>query len=44
MKLVMTIRRSEKLGAWIAKNPIIILAAAAILTVMALHYAQNISM
>jgi hydrophobe/amphiphile efflux-3 (HAE3) family protein len=40
----MTISRTEKLGAWIAKNHIIILAAAAILTVMALHYAQNISM
>ena len=40
----MTISRSEKLGAWIANNPIIILAAAAILTVVALNYAQNISM
>ena len=40
----MTIRETEKLGAWIAHNPIIILAAAAILTVVALNYAQNISM
>ena len=40
----MTIRRTEKLGAWIANNPIIILAAAAILTVAALQCAQNISM
>jgi len=34
----------EKLGAWIADNPIIIVAAALILTIFSFHYAQQIEM
>ncbi len=35
---------AEKLGAWIAGNPIIIIAAAILLTIVSLHYAQQIEM
>ncbi|MBN1235306.1 MAG: RND family transporter [Methanotrichaceae archaeon] len=34
----------ERLGQWIADNPIIIMAAALLLTLVALHYAQQIEM
>jgi len=36
--------RGEKLGRWIEGNPIIILTIAALFTVGAVHYAQNITM
>ena len=35
---------TERLGQWIADNPIIIIAAALLLTLAALHYAQQIEM
>ncbi|MDD2755235.1 MAG: RND family transporter [Methanothrix sp.] len=35
---------TERLGQWIADNPIIIMAAALLLTVASLHYAQQIEM
>ena len=35
---------TERLGQWIADNPIIIMAAALLLTLAALHYAQQIEM
>ncbi len=35
---------TERLGQWIADNPIIIMAAALLLTLVALHYAQQIEM
>src|SRR5512137_788737 len=35
---------TERLGQWIADNPIIIMAAALLLTLIALHYAQQIEM
>ena len=35
---------AERLGQWIADNPIIIAAAAILLTVASLHYAQQIEM
>ncbi|TFH47683.1 MAG: RND family transporter, partial [Methanothrix sp.] len=35
---------TERLGHWIADNPIIIMAAALLLTLAALHYAQQIEM
>ena len=34
----------ERLGYWIADNPIIIMAAAVLLTVVSFHYAQQIEM
>ncbi len=34
----------ERLGQWIADNPIIIIAAALLLTIASLHYAQQIEM
>jgi len=41
---VRIINRKEKLGIWIAHNSIIILAFAAILTVVSINYAQDITM
>ena len=35
---------TERLGQWIADNPIIIMAAALLLTLASLHYAQQIEM
>jgi len=32
----------ERLGAWITKNPVIIIAAAVLLTLVSIHYAQQI--
>ena len=34
----------ERLGQWIADNPIVIIAAALLLTIASLHYAQQIEM
>ncbi|MDH7596195.1 MAG: RND family transporter [Methanothrix sp.] len=38
------IDRKERLGCWIAKNPELILIAAVLLTLLSLHYAQQIEM
>lgn len=38
------IDRKERLGCWIAKNPEVILIAAVLLTILSLHYAQQIEM
>lgn len=38
------IDRKERLGCWIAKNPEVILIAAVLLTLLSLHYAQQIEM
>ena len=35
---------AESLGYWVAENPIIIIAAAVLLTIVSLHYAQQIEM
>jgi hydrophobe/amphiphile efflux-3 (HAE3) family protein len=35
-------RRAERLGEWIANNPLIIIAAAVLLTFASIHYAQQI--
>lgn len=37
-----SVNSTERLGYWIAENPIIIIAAAVLLTIAALHYAQAI--
>jgi hydrophobe/amphiphile efflux-3 (HAE3) family protein len=36
--------KTERLGYWIANNPLIIVAAAVLLTVVSIHYAQQIEM
>jgi len=41
---VRPIDRKERLGCWIAKNPELILIAAVLLTLLSLHYAQQIEM
>lgn len=38
------LKAAEKLGYWVADNPIIIIAAAVLLTLASLHYAQTIEM
>ena len=40
----MQMKRPEQLGQWIADNPTIIMAAALLLTLASLHYAQQIAM
>ncbi|MBN1322897.1 MAG: RND family transporter [Methanotrichaceae archaeon] len=37
-------RKTERLGVWIADNPMVIIAAAAVITILAFHYAQEIEM
>jgi len=38
------VKGAESLGYWVAENPIIIIAAAVLLTIVSLHYAQQIEM
>jgi hypothetical protein len=40
----MLMKGTERLGQWIADNPVIILAVALLLTLLSLHYAQQIEM
>ncbi len=37
-------KSAERLGYWVAENPILIIAAAVLLTIVSIHYAQQIEM